>query len=60
VVVYCAYGFHVGRNTASTLREAGFAAKYMNGVVAGVNVKSSNDVTLSAFVHTPTAPAPDR
>ena len=30
VVVYCAYGFHVGCKTAITLREAGFDAKYMN------------------------------
>jgi Fe-Mn family superoxide dismutase len=29
VVVYCAYGFHVGCRTAVTLREAGFDAKYM-------------------------------
>lgn len=29
VVVYCAYGFHVGCNTAAKLREAGFDAKYM-------------------------------
>ena len=31
VVVYCAYGFHVGCKTAITLREAGFDAKYMKG-----------------------------
>ena len=30
VVVYCAYGFHVGCRTAVALREAGFDAKYMN------------------------------
>ncbi len=30
VVVYCAYGFHVGCRTAIVLREAGFDAKYMN------------------------------
>ena len=30
VVVYCAYGFHVGCGTARKLREAGFDAKYMN------------------------------
>ena len=29
VVVYCAYGFHVGCRTARALREAGFDAKYM-------------------------------
>lgn len=29
VVVYCAYGFHVGCRTAITLREAGFDASYM-------------------------------
>src|SRR4051812_17374514 len=31
VVVYCAYGFHVGCRTAAALRDAGFDAKYMNG-----------------------------
>jgi len=31
VVVFCAYGFHVGRKTAIALREAGFDAKYMKG-----------------------------
>ena len=31
VVVFCAYGFHVGCKTAITLREAGFDAKYMKG-----------------------------
>lgn len=30
VVVYCAYGFHVGCSTAIALRDAGFDAKYMN------------------------------
>ena len=30
VVVYCAYGFHVGCRTAIKLREAGFDAKYMD------------------------------
>ena len=30
VVVYCAYGFHVGCKTAIALRDAGFDAKYMN------------------------------
>ena len=30
VVVYCAYGFHVGCNTAIKLRDAGFDARYMN------------------------------
>ena len=29
VVVYCAYGFHVGCKTAITLRDAGFDARYM-------------------------------
>jgi Fe-Mn family superoxide dismutase len=29
VIVYCAYGFHVGCNTTIKLREAGFDAKYM-------------------------------
>jgi len=31
VVVYCAYGFHIGCKTAIALREAGFDAKYMKG-----------------------------
>jgi superoxide dismutase, Fe-Mn family len=35
VVVYCAYGFHVGCNTAVKLREAGFDAKYMNSGHSG-------------------------
>ncbi|HEY8051874.1 MAG TPA: Fe-Mn family superoxide dismutase [Steroidobacteraceae bacterium] len=30
VVVYCAYGFHVGCKTAIALRDAGFDARYMN------------------------------
>jgi Fe-Mn family superoxide dismutase len=30
VVVYCAYGFHVGCGTAVKLKEAGFDARYMN------------------------------
>jgi Fe-Mn family superoxide dismutase len=29
VIVYCAYGFHVGCNTTVKLRQAGFDAKYM-------------------------------
>jgi superoxide dismutase, Fe-Mn family len=35
VVVYCAYGFHVGCKTAMTRREAGFDAKYMNSRRSG-------------------------
>jgi Fe-Mn family superoxide dismutase len=31
VIVYCAYGFHVGCRIAETLRGAGFDAKYMTG-----------------------------
>jgi Fe-Mn family superoxide dismutase len=31
VVVYCAYGFHVGCKTAITLRDLGFDAKFMKG-----------------------------
>jgi Fe-Mn family superoxide dismutase len=31
VVVFCAYGFHVGCQTATKLREAGFDAKFMTG-----------------------------
>lgn len=35
VVVYCAYGFHIGCKTAVKLREAGFDAKYMNSGHSG-------------------------
>ena len=35
VVVYCAYGFHVGCRTAGALREAGFDAKYMTSGHSG-------------------------
>jgi superoxide dismutase, Fe-Mn family len=35
VVVYCAYGFHVGCKTAIALRDAGFDAKYMLGGHSG-------------------------
>ncbi|HEX4332372.1 MAG TPA: Fe-Mn family superoxide dismutase [Usitatibacter sp.] len=35
VVVYCAYGFHVGCNTAMKLREAGFDARYMDSGHSG-------------------------
>jgi len=35
VVVYCAYGFHVGCRTARALREAGFDARYMTGGHSG-------------------------
>ncbi len=31
VVVFCAYGFHIGCKTTVALREAGFDAKYMKG-----------------------------
>src|SRR5439155_2308473 len=31
VVVYCAYGFHIGCKTAIKLRDAGFDAKFMSG-----------------------------
>ena len=35
VVVYCAYGFHVGCGTAIKLRDLGFDAKYMNSGHSG-------------------------
>ena len=35
VVVFCAYGFHVGCKTAIALREAGFDASYMKGGHSG-------------------------
>jgi Fe-Mn family superoxide dismutase len=31
VVTFCAYGFHVGCQTATALRDAGFDATYMKG-----------------------------
>ncbi len=31
VVTFCVYGFHIGCETASTLRKAGFDARYMTG-----------------------------
>jgi superoxide dismutase, Fe-Mn family len=31
VVTYCVYGFHIGCETAITLRKAGFDARYMAG-----------------------------
>jgi Fe-Mn family superoxide dismutase len=31
VVTYCVYGFHIGCQTAGTLRKAGFDARYMAG-----------------------------
>jgi Fe-Mn family superoxide dismutase len=31
VVTFCVYGFHIGCQTAATLREAGFDARYMAG-----------------------------
>ena len=35
VVVYCAYGYHVGCRTATRLREAGFDARYMDSGHSG-------------------------
>jgi superoxide dismutase, Fe-Mn family len=35
VVVYCAYGYHVGCKTAVKLREAGFDARYMDSGHSG-------------------------
>jgi Fe-Mn family superoxide dismutase len=31
VVTFCVYGFHIGCETAETLRKAGFDARYMAG-----------------------------
>src|SRR5206468_12084645 len=31
VVTFCVYGFHIGCETAVTLRKAGFDARYMSG-----------------------------
>jgi Fe-Mn family superoxide dismutase len=30
-VTFCVYGFHIGCETAATLRKAGFDARYMSG-----------------------------
>jgi Fe-Mn family superoxide dismutase len=35
VVTFCVYGFHIGCQTASTLRKAGFDARYMAGGHSG-------------------------
>lgn len=35
VVVYCAYGYHVGCRTATKLRDAGFDARYMDSGHSG-------------------------
>jgi Fe-Mn family superoxide dismutase len=31
VVTFCVYGFHIGCQSAATLRKAGFDARYMAG-----------------------------
>ena len=49
VVVYCAYGFHVGCRTAIALREAGFDARYMK-------VGHSGWKAIGAPVHLHSAP----
>ena len=36
VIVYCAYGFHVGCRTTIKLREAGFDARYVTGGHSGL------------------------
>ena len=41
VVVYCAYGFHVGCKTAIALREAGYDAKYLKGGHSGLRALGS-------------------
>jgi Fe-Mn family superoxide dismutase len=41
VVVYCAYGFHVGCKTAIALRDAGFDAKYLKGGHSGLRAVGS-------------------
>ena len=30
-MTFCVYGFHIGCQTATTLREAGYDARYMRG-----------------------------
>jgi Fe-Mn family superoxide dismutase len=41
VIVYCAYGFHVGCKTAIALREAGYDAKYLKGGHSGLRAIGS-------------------
>jgi len=45
VVTFCVYGFHIGCETARTLREAGFDARYMAGGHSGWKA-SKGDVAL--------------
>ena len=35
VITFCVYGFHIGCESAATLRKAGFDARYMAGGHAG-------------------------
>ncbi len=39
VVTFCVYGFHIGCQTATALRDKGFDAKYMSGGHAGWKAK---------------------
>ena len=41
VVVYCAYGFHIGCKTAIALREAGYDARYVKGGHSGLRALGS-------------------
>src|SRR5262249_48347777 len=41
VAVYCAYGFHVGCDVATTLRERGIDARYIRGGVCVVRGRRS-------------------
>jgi superoxide dismutase, Fe-Mn family len=41
VIVYCAYGFHVGCKTTIALREAGFDARYIKGGHSGLRALGS-------------------
>jgi Fe-Mn family superoxide dismutase len=47
VIVYCAYGFHVGCKTTIALREAGFDARYIKGGHSGLRALGSK-VKLNA------------
>jgi len=47
VVVYCAYGFHVGCRMAGALRDAGFDARYMEGGHSGLKALGSKTRVLA-------------
>jgi hypothetical protein len=49
VVTFCVYGFHIGCETAVTLRKAGFDARYMAGaIMRGKHQRSGQAVRVTA------------